>query len=171
MPDARDAEDSRLLDAQDHPRLLATYYPLVLERCRLRIRDEGDASEVAHTVCVRLLAELRAGKRYPVPFRVVVHKVTTWTIGGFFAGERLDLLPEGWDTPDGSDPFAGVEEAADLEALFAPLPKRVREVLSLRYLEGLDPEETAARLGIERNAVDQAHHRGLAALRETLAAS
>ena len=170
MPDARDAEDSRLLDAQEYPRLLAAYYRVVLERCRARV-PEPDAGEVAHMVFLRLLAELRAGKRYPVPFRVVVHQVTTWTIRGFLAGDRTVLLPEDWDAPDTRDAYGSFEQEHDLSLLFAGLPARVRQVLELRYLEGLDPDEIAARLGIERNAVDQAHHRGLAALRESIAAS
>jgi len=41
-------------------------------------------------------------------------------------------------------------------------------VLELRYLEGYDHEEIARRLGIERNAVDQALHRGHRRLREAI---
>jgi hypothetical protein len=74
MHDARDAEDIRLLEAHDHAKLLATYYPVIVERCRLRLPDP-DAYEVAHRVIERLLRELAAGRRYAVPFRVVVHVV------------------------------------------------------------------------------------------------
>lgn len=54
MHHARDAEDTRLLDAHDHSRLLATYYPVVVERLRLRLPD-SDAYELAHNVMERLL--------------------------------------------------------------------------------------------------------------------
>ncbi|HSJ93783.1 MAG TPA: hypothetical protein VK896_07085 [Gaiellaceae bacterium] len=57
MHDARDAENIRLLAAADHATLLATYYPVVLERCRLRLPDP-DAWEVAQRVALRLLGEL-----------------------------------------------------------------------------------------------------------------
>ena len=66
MHDARDAEDSRLLEANEHARLLATYYPVVVERCRVRLRDP-DAYEVAHRVVERLLRELTAGEALPRP--------------------------------------------------------------------------------------------------------
>ena len=39
MHHARDAEDSRILEADEDARLLATYYPLVVERCRVRLSD------------------------------------------------------------------------------------------------------------------------------------
>ncbi|MBA2535933.1 MAG: hypothetical protein H0V20_00675, partial [Actinobacteria bacterium] len=79
MHDARDVEDTRLLEAKRHAELLATYYPVVVDRCRLVLPD-SDAYEVAHNVAERLLRELVAGKTYGVPFRVVVHKVIDWKI-------------------------------------------------------------------------------------------
>jgi RNA polymerase sigma factor (sigma-70 family) len=167
MPDARDAEDTRLLDANDYSRLLATYYRVVVERCRLRLPD-ADAYEVAHNVMERLLRELTAGKRYPVPFRVVVHNVTTWKIKEFQTRGRVEILPDGWDPESGEDPFQPFEQGHDLLLLFAGLPERVRAVMELRYLEGLEIGEIARRLGISRNAVDQALHRGHATIRESV---
>lgn len=164
----RDAEDIRLLEAHDHARIMATYYPVIVERCRLRLPDP-DADEVAHRIVDRLLRELSAGKRYSVPFRVVVQMVTEWKLKEFFTRGRVELLPEEWD-PEAPDPFQGFEQQYDLDLLFAGLPPRVREVFRLRYLEGLEPEEIAERLGIERNAVDQALHRGRSQLRGELGA-
>jgi hypothetical protein len=39
----RNREDARLLAEGDHATLLATYYPVVLGRCRARLRSEDDA--------------------------------------------------------------------------------------------------------------------------------
>jgi RNA polymerase sigma factor (sigma-70 family) len=167
MADARDAEDSRLLGEGDHAALLATYYPVVVERLRLRLPD-GDAHEVAHNVMERLLSELAKGKRYPVPFRVVVHMVTGWKLKEFQTRGRTELPLEDWDPESCEDPFAEFEQGHDLELLFAGLPERAREVLRLRYLEGLEIDDIAARLGLDRNAVDQALHRGHRKLREAI---
>ena len=164
MHDARDAEDSRLLEANEHARLLATYYPVVVERCRLRLPDP-DAYEVAHRVAERLLVELAKGKRYPVPFRVVVHMVTTWKIKEFFSRGRVELDVDDVDI-EAPDPFGDFEQGHDLTLMFAGLPPRAREVLTLRYVEGLDVDEIAERLGIDPNAVHQALHRGHKGLRE-----
>ena len=164
MHDARDPEDSRLLEANEHARLLATYYPVVVERCRVRLPDP-DAYEVAHRVVERLLRELAAGKRYGVPYRVVVHMVTEWKLKEFFTRGRAELeLDEG--DAEAPNPFEEFEQTHDLGAMFADLPERARQVLHLRYIEGLEIDEIAVRLGIERNAVDQALHRGHRTLRD-----
>ncbi|MGH3113724.1 MAG: RNA polymerase sigma factor [Gaiellaceae bacterium] len=167
MADARDAEDIRLLQAHDHARLLATYYPVVVERLRLRLPD-ADAYEVAHAVVQRLLRGLAAGKTYSVPFRVVVHQVIGWKLKEFQTRGRVALLSEEWDAAGDDDPFEAFEQGHDLELLFGGLPERTRAVLRLRYLEGLEIEEIAERLGMTRNAVDQALHRGHAKLRDAI---
>jgi DNA-directed RNA polymerase specialized sigma24 family protein len=149
MHDARDADDKRLLDEGDFKELLARYYELIRERCYLRLRSDDAAADAAHEVCIRLLRELRSGKSYPVPWRVVVAMVTDWTLRGFYPPAKLDgALPDDWD-PAAPDAFAQWEEYEDLGALFLNLPERQREVLELRYLEGLDHEQIAERLGMK----------------------
>jgi hypothetical protein len=88
MTHARDDDDTRLVASQDYARLLAAYYPVVVERCRLRVPGQ-DAYDVAHAVVERLIHELRKGKRYPVPFRVVVPNVTRWKIAEFHTSGRI----------------------------------------------------------------------------------
>ena len=171
MRDARDAEDALLLQTGDHARLVAAYHPVIVQRCRIRVR--GDAAwDVAQDVCLRLLAELRRGKRYSVPYRVVVFNVVKWTIRDHFAGRPTDVpLPEGWDVPSGDDPYADWEQRHDVAALLAELPAGEREVAELRYLEGLDIDQVAERLGKSRNAVDQALWRAHGKLRSHLDAA
>jgi RNA polymerase sigma factor (sigma-70 family) len=164
MHHARDAEDTRLLEAKAHAELLATYYPVIVQRCKLRLPDP-DAYEVAHMVVDRLLRELAKGRTYDVPFRVVVHKVIEWKLKEFFTRGRAELLPEEW-IPEAPDPFEGFEQGHDLGLLFAGLPERARQVAELRYIEGLEIEQIAARLGMDPNAVHQALHRVHAKLRE-----
>ena len=165
MHDARDAEDTTLLEANEHARLLATYYPVIVERCRLRFSDP-DAYEVAHRIVERLLVELAKGRAYSVPFRVVVHNVTNWKLKEFFTRAEAVVDADDRDA-EGPDPFEEFEQGYDLALMFAGLPDRVREVMRLRYIEGLEIDQIAERLGIERNAVDQALHRGHTKLRET----
>jgi RNA polymerase sigma factor (sigma-70 family) len=167
MHDAQDAEDRRLLETGEHKLLLAGYFTPVRDRCffRLGTREAGD--EAAQRVFLRLWGELRAGKTYPVPFRVVVWKVTDWTLRGFHPGRPEAELPDEWD-PVGPDAYSEWETDHDLATLFSDLPQRQRQVLDLRYRLGLTPAEIADQLGIEANAVHQALHNGHAKLREKL---
>lgn len=108
MAHARDAEDIRLLEAGKHGDLLTAYYPVVLERLRLRL-PEPDAYEVAQRVFERLLRELTRGRTYAVPFRVVVHKVVEWKLKEFWKRGRDVPLPKDWDD-EGPYAFREVEE-------------------------------------------------------------
>ena len=65
-------------------RLLAKYEPVILGRCMARLRGADAAYDVAQTVMLRLVREFREGKRYPVPYRVVVHQVIGWTLNEHF---------------------------------------------------------------------------------------
>jgi RNA polymerase sigma factor (sigma-70 family) len=170
MHDARDAEDALLLERGDHAELLAAWQPVILQRCRVRVR--GDAAwDVAQDVCERLLGELARGKRYPVPYRVVVHKVVDWTVKDHFAGRPTHVaLPDGWDPVSDDDDLGAFEQKHDLGVLFAELPAGDREVAELRYLEGLEIEQVAEELGKTRNAIDQALWRIHKRLREDIAA-
>jgi RNA polymerase sigma factor (sigma-70 family) len=167
MHDARDAEDRRLLEAGDFAQLLANYFHPVRQRLVARLRDDDAANEVAQTVFDRLLRELAAGKAYPVPFRVVVWRVTEWKLNEHF-GRRRELPVPDMPPAGAADELAELEARADLASLFAELPERQREVATLRYLEGLEPAQIAARLGIEANAVYQALFNANGRLRELL---
>jgi RNA polymerase sigma factor (sigma-70 family) len=168
MRDARDAEDALLLQNGDHAALLAAYHAVVVQRCLVAVRSEA-GYDVAQNVFERLLRELGRGKRYVVPYRVVVHKVVDWTVKAHFQGVPSDVpLPEDWELADETDPYPAFEEGEALEDLFAELPEGARRVLELRYIEGLKIDEIAQRLELDRNAVDQALHRGHKKLKERL---
>jgi DNA-directed RNA polymerase specialized sigma24 family protein len=166
MRDARDAEDALLLEAGDHARLIAAYYDVILQRCLVRV--PGPAGwDVAHAAIERLLSELGRGKRYTVPYRVVVHNVVTWTIKEHFQGLPLETeLPADWDPSALESGFGDV----DLDDLFEQLPPSQRDVSTLYYLEGLEVEAIAKRLGKNANAVHQALHNARKRLKELVSA-
>ena len=182
MHDARDAEDTRLLEAGEFSLLVESYYGVMLDRCRARVWPEADAIAVAAEIAIRLLSELKRGRRYRVPFRVVVHKVIGWKIQEHFEpGKVREIELEEWleeASTDSSTEFeqdSGFEALLEgltelegdfgFEALLGGLTELEQEVLRLRYLEDLDFQEIATRLGKEPNAVHQIHHRALTKLR------
>ena len=169
MPDARDAEDKRLLEAGDHRQLLENYFYVVRELAFLRTRDRDAAEEVAQGVFLRLSEELERGTAYGVPFRVRVWNVVRWTAAGHdWRTKEADSLPEGWDPADGEDAFEHWAAEQDVRAVVAELPQGQREAVELVDLEGLSPAQAAEQLGIARNAVDQRLHNGHVKLAEKL---
>lgn len=171
MHDARDAEDKRLLEAKEHTQLLESYVYLVREWVDVRTRDREAADEVVQRVFLRLLRELDSGKSYRVPFRVVVWNVVRWTAGAYeWRAKEGSTLPDDWDAA-GPDEYEEWEAESDLGLWIAGLPAREREVLDLLHREGLSPVQVAERLGMTRNAVDQAAHRGHRKVAEKLRAA
>jgi RNA polymerase sigma factor (sigma-70 family) len=166
MHDARDADDRRRLEEGDHKGLVESYYGVILDRCRARLRREDEAIAVAGEVAIRLLSELARGRRYRVPFRVVVHQVTTWKLKEHFSPGRVaEVGLDEWLERAASDASSGLEDDSAFEALLAALTELEQLVLRLRYQERLEIPEIAERIGRKPNAVHQIHHRALVKLR------
>ena len=148
---------------------MARYEVVIHQRCVAALRGSLDADDVAQDVKVRLWSELRKGKTYPVPFRVVVHKVIGWTLEDYYAGRPTHVpLADGWDPADPSDDLDEVLDRDAVSSMLDGLRGKTKQVMELRYLERLEIAEIAERLAMEENAVHQALHRGHAKLRETL---
>ena len=167
MHAARDAEDARLLAAGEYSRLVGSYYETIIARIRAKVWNEHDRLDVAQAVATQLLVRLKSGKPLNHPFRVVVHKRIDFAVRDHGAGRTFDALPEDWED-DAGGAYQAVEDAYDFELLIAGLPPRVRDVVRRRWLHGQEIEQIAAELGLQRNAVDQALHRGHGLLREVV---
>jgi RNA polymerase sigma factor (sigma-70 family) len=165
---AADADDQGLVDAGEPGRVAARHYGDLLTRARLRLPAAG-ADDVAHDAVLRFLREARAGRRYAVPPRVVLHQMLGWALLDHFGRRRHDGPAEGWDAVDpGAEAELGrVDDAIALRDLFDGLPPRDGRVMTMHVLDEMTPAEIAGSLGISRNAVDQALFRARRALRET----
>ncbi len=171
MHDARDAEDTRLLEEGAYAQVVESYYGVILDRCRARVRPEDQALAVAGDVAIRLLAELKRGRRYTVPFRVVVHQVIGWKIKEHFAPAKLQEVElDDWLAVAAGDDIGEIATRAGFDALLDGLTPLERTVVELRYAAGLELGEIAQRLDRQPNAVHQIHFRALAKLRRAVAA-
>lgn len=172
MPPDPDAEDRRLLAAGDHHKLLAKYHDVIVARLKANAAPTGVIDDLAQEACVRLLKELRSGRRHTVKLRTIVNRITDWTLAAHRSGGRRELEFD----PDIQVPVddPGLEEAErrlDWEQLTAALPDRARTVIRMRVIEGMDISQIAEELGMTRNAVDQAIHRAVRQLHDQLAAT
>lgn len=165
-----DAADAKALAAGEIELLLARYADAIRDRCVARLKGHVDADDVAQNVRLRLLEEFHRGKTYgTTPYRVVVHKVILWTVGDYYGSRRHDVpLPEDWSPEDTHPTYEQLIANEYVASLFVDLPEQTRRVLELRYLDGLEHDQIAEQLGMKRNAVDQAIHRGHKKLKELL---
>jgi len=168
MRDARDAEDTRLLDTGEIDLLLAGWVETIRGLCVAKMRGPV-GEDVAQAVCERLWKELKGGKHRDgrLPFRVVVHSVIGWVCRGWYEpgwqeSELFDV--------DGAAPDEAAEVVAEvtLEQFVVTLPPGDGEIAALLYLEGLEAGEIAERLGKKPNAVHQATSRNKKRLQEWL---
>lgn len=174
MMKSRDELDDRLISDGRFGEVLAAYYPIIVAKLRMRMRRSrsGEVFDVAGNVCVRLLAEQRAGKRCSAPFRVVVHQVTKYVLQDHYLelkkhAPEVPTEPDAplWGTVGGDDDgFDGVVQADWFDYAFHGLPPRDRAVADLCYRHSCSPAQIASELDITRNAVDQALHRVRAAV-------
>lgn len=169
MHDARDAEDRRLLEAGEIGLLVESYLGVIYDRCLGKLRDRERAADVAQNVYERLLRELERGRRYSVPFRVVVHNVVDWKVKEHFQSVRHDADLDDWLDRAASESATPIEVDDGFEALLEGLTELEQEVIRLRYDDDRDFGEIARRLGKEPNAVHQIHFRALSKLRRLAA--
>lgn len=160
MPDANKL-------SEDQRETLARWYPVVVSRCRIRLRDPHAAQDVAQSVMERLIAELVRGKRYSLEYGVVVNKVIGWKIKEHFQGIQPEAELDEQLAAAADDPFEEIDDRDFIRWLIVDLPDRQRQVAELRLLERLD-RDGRARLGIKRNAVDQAWHNAKSELQRKL---
>ena len=166
MHDARDAEDTRLLQAGEYSALVEGYYGVIIDRCRIKVRGADGQVDVAHEVVVRLMSELKRGRRYRVPFRVVVHKVIDWKVKEHFEpGKVTEVELDEWLLEASTESESPLEVDAGFEELVAPLTDLEQAVIRMHYGDDLGFREIADTMSKEPNAVHQIHHRALAKLR------
>ena len=169
MPDARDAEDKRLLENGDIDLLLAGWYETIVGRCVAKMRGPV-GEDVAQFVCERLWRELKAGKHRDGrwPFRVIVHQVIGYVCSGWYEkgwgeNELIEI-----DGPTVDSFTSDVDLQLSLEAFVATLPPGDGEVARLWLLEGFEIDEIAERLDKLPNALYQARSRIYPRLKEWL---
>jgi RNA polymerase sigma factor (sigma-70 family) len=141
---------------------------LVVSRDRDRALDATDEAFARAFVCWGRLRHHPNPRAWVV--RTAINYYRTWQrtwSREILEGKTLD------SAADSERLLAAVPAAAavdpDLIAAVSCLPQRQREVIALRYLADLDPEEIAELLDIASSTVAVHHHRAMKTLRTMLA--
>src|SRR5919112_2922285 len=167
-----DADEERLVralvalakagDGDAMREIYVRFAPGVHARVLRIVVNRDDADDLTQQVFAKLLTELDRYEPGQAPFRAWVLRVARNMAIDHLRGCRAVPCEEVRDRRDGADDLAR-ERAASLRQALASLTAGQRDVLVLRHLVGLTPEEIAARLGRSVRSVHCLHHRGRAA--------
>jgi RNA polymerase sigma-70 factor (ECF subfamily) len=166
--------------------LICHFQDRVWRRARYRIGDPDEASEVAQEVfliCFRKLHQFRGESHFWTWLaRITDNQVRnrmgwwrrrrqgqTFSLQELWQGEEDDGQQQEWDPPDPSpsprQQAAGREVMGALEDKLGELSSEHREILLLRFADGLSYEEISDQLGIELGTVKSRINRARAELR------
>lgn len=172
-PHASESPEDRFLKAFDD------YNNALFRHALLRISDRERAIDIVHDTFMKAWSYVRTGHEID-SYRPFLYKVLNNLIIDEYRKRRessLDQLLEADGVDEGS--FAELSEstaealAATIDgkkafAVLETLPDQYREVLILRFIDGLGPKEISELTEVSENVVSVRLHRGLKLLRDTI---
>ncbi|HEY2603482.1 MAG TPA: sigma-70 family RNA polymerase sigma factor [Thermoleophilaceae bacterium] len=148
--------------------LYRQYAPGVFAYVRRILRNDYDAQDVTQQVFLKLATSLDKYDPRRADFSAWILRMAHNAAVDHLRKHRLTLLSDPVEAPDetaASDP----DSRRSLHDTFLSLSSAQRDVLLLREVVGLTPQEVAERLGKSRAAVNTCHHRArLAAVRSLI---
>jgi RNA polymerase sigma-70 factor (ECF subfamily) len=173
MPDLEDISQARQGDSEAYRRLIERHQPRVGKLLWRFTRDRTNHEELVQETFVQAYYSLHTYKAQ-APFEHWLSCIATRVGYRFWKDvqkhRHADLLDSDWEQlsqadPDGMTP----EQAAEiLHSLLEKLPPRDRLVLTLRFVEQCDIEETARRTGWSQALVKVQTHRAKQKLKKLL---
>lgn len=169
--------------------LIRLYQDRVWRRARYRIGDPDEASEVAQEVfliCFRKLNQFRGESHFWTWLaRITDNQVRnrmgwwrrrrqsqTFSLQELWQGDEEEAQQQEWDVPDPSpsprQQAAGREVMEAMESKLGELSADHREILMLRFADGLTYEEIAEQLQVELGTVKSRINRARAELRQKM---
>ena len=161
------------MDASALTSLYQVYYPKVYNYAHLHLGETHLAEDVASDVMVKLLESVKGFRFRGVPFSAWVFRIARNHIidvqrrrrrrGEVNFQEGIAAGPE--------DPVARAEWALDrhqIQVALCRLTEEQRQVIILKFMEGLDNATVAKVLGRSEGAIKSLQHRALASLRRIL---
>jgi RNA polymerase sigma-70 factor (ECF subfamily) len=170
------SHEARFLTAYDE------YSDALFRHAYLRVSDRDRAIDIVHDTFTKVWSYIRSGHEIE-QFRPFLYKVLNNLIVDSYRKKRdssLDALleQEGIDEGTFDDLTESTVEslAATLDgqrafALLEALSDEYREVIILRFVDGLGPKEIATLIEESENVVSVRIHRGLAQLRKPIEAA
>ncbi|HMA78676.1 MAG TPA: RNA polymerase sigma factor [Candidatus Paceibacterota bacterium] len=158
------------------------YSDALFRHAYLRVSDRERAIDIVHDTFTKVWSYIRAGHEVE-QFRPFLYKVLNNLIVDSYRKKRessLDALFEQEGVDEGSfdelsestvDSLAATLDGKRAFEFLEALPDEYREVIILRFVDGLGPKEIAALIEDSENVVSVRIHRGLAQLRKRIEAA
>lgn len=146
--------------------LYVSYSDNVYGYVRSIVHDDHEAEDITQHVFAKLITSLVKYDDRGVPFFAWLLPLARNVAIDHLRANRLTPTETVLD-PDASS-GADMDRAQTVRAALAVLPEKQREVVILRHLAGLTPEEIADRMGRSKGSVNGLHHRGRRALQREL---
>ena len=133
-----------------------------------RLRDPEAGQDVAAETMADAFSSIGRFRWRGVPFEAWLYTIARRRVVDRLRAAARERGHEISDVASVADHSDSIVDAARIRAAIAELPPTERDVVELRFMEDLDVEQTARRLGKRAGAVRVAQHRGLARLRVAL---
>lgn len=155
------------------------YADALFRHCYFRISDRERSLEMVQDVFARGWEYLRQGKEI-INFKPFLYKILNNLIIDEYRRKRpssLDELLESEEISEGSFPelrdesatgWADMIDAKVVHQALKEIPEMYREVVTLRFIDGLTPREIADLIEETENVVSVRIHRGLGMLRKKI---
>lgn len=131
------------------------------------VRDRHEAEDITQDVFVKLMRVIQKYEEREAPFAAWIMRVARNSALDHLRSRRQIPVDEVWISEDGQE-RTSFEYGQALKAALADLPESQRQVLVLRHIGGLSPNEIAERLGKSEGSIHGLHHRGRATLKVSL---
>jgi RNA polymerase sigma-70 factor, ECF subfamily len=131
------------------------------------VHDAYEAEDITQDVFAKLMRAIKKYEERDVPFAAWIIRVARNAALDNLRARRQTPVEEVRTSDDGLDQ-SDHERAQSLKEALASLPEAQRQVLILRHIAGLSPNEIAERLGKTESSIQGLHHRGRAAIKVAL---
>jgi RNA polymerase sigma-70 factor (ECF subfamily) len=152
-------------DALDY--LYSRHADDVLRFVQSIVRNRHDAEDVTQEVFTKLMRAIHRYEEREVPFAAWITRVARNAALDHVRARRQIPVEEVRISENGQEETS-FERLYAFKRALAALPESQRQVLILRHIGGLSPNEIADRLGKTEASVQGLHHRGRAALKLSL---
>jgi len=152
--------------------LFQHFYPRLYNYAYLHLGDPYRAQDLASEILLKVLEALPRYRQRGHPFAAWVFRIAKNALIDERRRSRRSHEPLLEGLPDGSPPLHDLAQRAldrrQLRWALAALTEEQRQVVILRFVEGLDTASVAQVLGKSEGAIKALQHRALAALRKRL---